>query len=340
MRLEFLGLPADERRFYIEQAALRRNLSPVILEKDFWVCWLLAVLFASKFADVLVFKGGTSLSKVFAVIDRFSEDIDLSLSPEFLGLKEEAGPMSRNQANKWMKAAESACAAAVRDVIAPELESTVAAVLGDRAGGWFEFLTDAATNSPVLLFHYPTAQPTGFAYLKRSVKLEFGSLTDQRPLGRHPITPWVAELLQNAFPDWRCNVVTLELERSFWEKATILHAEYHRPTDRPTPDRFSRHYADTAALSHHAAAASAVGQHDLRDRVVEWKARFFGSAWARYDLARPGTFRLAPPPARIPELQRDYQAMRDMYLSEPSGFEAIVAELEALEQQINGATSD
>ena len=117
MRLGFLRLPPDERRLYIEQAAMRRNVSPVLLEKDFWVCWMLAVLFASKFADALVFKGGTSLSKVFGVIDRFSEDIDLSLSPDFLGLTE-AGT-SRNQANKWMKAAEAACGAVVQNTIAP-----------------------------------------------------------------------------------------------------------------------------------------------------------------------------------------------------------------------------
>jgi len=104
MTLQFLELPLDERRLYLEQGALRRNVSPVLLEKDFWVCWMLAVLFASKFADALVFKGGTSLSKVFGVIDRFSEDIDLSLSPDFLGLGE-AGT-SRNQADKWMKAAD------------------------------------------------------------------------------------------------------------------------------------------------------------------------------------------------------------------------------------------
>ena len=95
MRLGFLGLPAEERRLYIEQAAIRRNVSPVILEKDFWVCWLLGILFESEFAGSLVFKGGTSLSKVFGVIDRFSEDIDLSLSPTFLKLPE-AGT-SRNQ---------------------------------------------------------------------------------------------------------------------------------------------------------------------------------------------------------------------------------------------------
>lgn len=88
MKLDFLALPADERRLYIEQAAVRRSVSAVVLEKDFWVCWLLGVLFGSEFAASLVFKGGTSLSKVFGVIERFSEDIDLSLSPEFLRLPE------------------------------------------------------------------------------------------------------------------------------------------------------------------------------------------------------------------------------------------------------------
>ena len=221
----------------------------MILEKDFWVCWLLGILFESEFAGSLVFKGGTSLSKVFGVIERFSEDIDLSLSPAFLKLPE-AGT-SRNQANKWMTKAEAACGAAVQDQIAPAMEAAVEAVLGKSERAWFEFLTDANTNSPVLLFHYPSSQPAGFEYLKRSVKLEFGSLTDQQPVGRHPVRPWVADVLPVAFPDWRCEVVALEVERSFWEKATILHTEYHRPAEKPTPDRFSRHYADTAALARH-----------------------------------------------------------------------------------------
>ena len=97
----------------------------MILEKDFWVSWLLGILFESEFSGSLVFKGGTSLSKVFGVIDRFSEDIDLSLSPSFLKLPE-AGT-SRNQANKWMMRAEAACEVAVRDQIGPALEATVTA---------------------------------------------------------------------------------------------------------------------------------------------------------------------------------------------------------------------
>src|SRR5690606_34186473 len=136
---------------------------------DFWVCWLLGILFESEFAENLVFKGGTSLSKVFGAIDRFSEDIDLSLSPTFLNLPE-AGT-SRNQANKWMTKAEAACGVAVENQIAPELEAAVNEILGQRDRAWFEFLIDPGTHSPVLLFHYPSAQPAGFKYLKRSVKL-------------------------------------------------------------------------------------------------------------------------------------------------------------------------
>lgn len=333
MRLHFLELPEDERRLYIEQAAIRRNVSPVILEKDFWVCWLLGIIFESEFAGSLVFKGGTSLSKVFGVIDRFSEDIDLSLSPGFLKLPE-AGS-SRNQASKWMTKAEAACGAAVQNQIGPAIETAVAGVLGKTKQAWFEFLMDSTTNSPVLLFHYPSSQPAGFEYLKRSVKLEFGSLTDQQPVGRHQVRPWVADVLPDVFADWQCDVVALEVERSFWEKATILHMEYHRPAEKPTPERFARHYADTAALAKHSAASRAIDQHDLRIRVVEWKSQFFGSSWANYDQAKPGTFRLVPPPERQAALRRDYQAMRDMYLSEPASFDEILMILADLEKRIN-----
>lgn len=159
MKLTFLELAPDERRLYVEQAAVRRGMSPVVLEKDFWVRWLLGVLFTSEFAGRLVFKPGTSLSKVFGVIDRFSEDIDLSLAPEFLNLPE-AGP-SRTQANKWMTKAEAACGEAVRVQIAPALEQTVAAVLGERPGG------RAAPSPPPRLRRDAGHAPVGTAGLRR-----------------------------------------------------------------------------------------------------------------------------------------------------------------------------
>lgn len=337
MRLAFLDLPPNERRLYIDEAAARRGLSPVIIEKDFWVSWLLGVLFASSFRDAIVFKGGTSLSKVFGVINRFSEDIDLSLSPAFLGLDEpdESFALSRGQANKWMERAEAACSSVVRDTLAPEISAVVRDRLGESRDSWLTFELDANTHSPVLLFHYPTTQPTALAYLKRSVKLEFGSLTEQRPTGTHPVRPWIADVLPNAFADWQCEVVALDLHRAFWEKATILHAEHHRPAEKATPDRFARHYADTAALALDASSAEAIDNSELRDRVVRWKGRFFGSTWARYDLAQPPTLKLVPTSEREVALSRDYQNMREMYLADPLPFERILSTLAEVERRIN-----
>lgn len=333
MKIDYLKLSPKERDLYIEQAAIQKNVSPVIMEKDFWVCWLLNILFKSAFADSLVFKGGTSLSKVFGAINRFSEDIDLSLSPTFLQLSE-GEITSRTQGAKWMKNAEAVCEVVVQTRIMPTLEDSVLYILGNDQVR-FEFLKDPNSNSPVLLFHYPSSQPTGFDYIKRSVKLEFGSLTDQQPTGRHTIKPWIAEIFPKAFPDWHCEVTALEIERSFWEKATILHAEYHRPPDKPLPDRYSRHYADTSMLAKHPETVKAISNHNLRNEVVLWKSRFFGSSWANYDLAKPGTFRLVPPNERLPTLRRDYQLMRDMYLTEPVSFDDILNTLSNLEYRIN-----
>jgi hypothetical protein len=234
-----------------------------------------------------------------------------------------------------MGKAEEACSLAVQTKIRPALETAVSDSLGGSERGWFEFQQDLHTHSPVLLFHYPSSQPTGLDYLRRSVKLEFGSLTDQQPTGVHAIRPWLADLLPEAFPDWNCKVVALEVERRFWEKATILHSEYHRPKDKPTPDRYSRHYADTAAMALHPAARRALDHHALRERVVQWKSQFFGSSWANYGSAKPGTLRLVPPQERQAALRRDYHAMRDMYLSKPAEFDDVLATLAELENRIN-----
>ncbi|MEQ1573891.1 MAG: nucleotidyl transferase AbiEii/AbiGii toxin family protein, partial [Vicinamibacterales bacterium] len=151
----------------------------------------------------------------------------------------------------------------------------------------------------------------------------------------YPVRPWIADVLPESFSDWRCHVIALDVHRTFWEKATILHAEHHRPADKVTPDRFSRHYADTVALARHPSASDAIDDGALRQRVVAWKSRFFGSAWARYDLAQPDTFRLVPPDERLPALRQDYAAMRDIYPAEPLPFDEILASLHDLERRIN-----
>jgi hypothetical protein len=132
-----------------------------------------------------------------------------------------------------------------------------------------------------------------------------------------------------------CDLVALEVERAFWEKATILHAEYHRDPATPMPGRYSRHYADLAAMAQRTEAERALADDALRERVVSWKSRFFARNWARYDLAKPGTFRLAPPELRMAELARDYQEMRDMFLETPPLFEEVLETLRTLEDRIN-----
>lgn len=340
MKLEFFKRATVEQALVLRETAARRGLLPVMVEKDFWVSWILAVLFRHPdFGAQLVFKGGTSLSKVFGVIGRFSEDIDLSVSPGFLGIREEfvESADSRGKATARMQELETACIERVRARFLPELERIARESIGERPDGkaWMEFQVDAATHSPVVLFHYPSNEPTGFDYLGRSVKMEFGALTDQRPVGTYPICPWAAAEFPKLLSDFRCEVVALELERTFWEKATILHAEYHREAKKAMRDRFSRHYSDMAALANHSVVERALAREDLRHRVTEWKGRFFAASWARYDLARPGSFRLVPPEFRLDELAKDYAKMRPMFLVEPPRFAEVVETVRTLECQIN-----
>lgn len=335
-------LDAADRRVVLAEGAQRLKLLPVVLEKDFWVCWMLGLLFGRpERSEALVFKGGTALSKVFGVIQRFSEDIDLSVAPATLGFAEAEmdESMSRRRRGQLIENLEAACRQWVAERLQPELEQEITAVVGARPGGarWLEFETDTVTQSPVLYFHYPGTQEVDVPYIRRAVKLELGSLTDQRPVGRHRVRPWLAEVLPGPLAGMACDVVALDVGRAFWEKATILHAEHHRDAESPMPGNYSRHYADVAALAACHEVRHALLDIALLERVVDWKSRFFARSWARYDLAKPGTFRLVPPEFRLSELEADYAKMRPMFLAEPPPFAEIIEGVRGLETRINRA---
>jgi hypothetical protein len=337
----FALVPAEERALYWRNYSDRTGVPEFIVEKDFWVCWLLGHIFATpQLGGECVFKGGTSLSKVFGAIDRFSEDIDLALAPASLGWREEQldEAPSNSQRQKRNKQLQADCATSVRERFMPELEAVVTSALGSPpdTGQWLSFELDATSRSPVVLFPYPRAVVPG-SYIPPLVKMEFGSLTDQRPTGTHVITPFIAELAPDAYDDFRAEVVALDFERTFWEKATILHAEYHRPAAQQMRDRFARHYADFAALWRHPGGRAASARLDLLERVRIHKSRFFASSWAHYHTASPSTLRLVPPAARIAELARDYAAMEPMFLSPPPDFDNILATLNQAEETINGS---
>jgi len=336
--LEFARKPVQELSAVFEEAGDRRGIGGHIVEKDFWVCWLLRLIFADPdLGGHLVFKGGTSLSKVFGIIPRFSEDIDLSVDPDWLGFggaQRLDTASSRSQFDKRTRALEDACKAAVRDRFMPALSRHIAAQLSDRPVSVPVFEVDTVTHSPVILFAYPRAGKTTGS-LRPQVKLEFGSLYDQRPAGTHTIRPMVAEVLPELLRDGACPVVALEAERTFWEKATILHAECHRPADKPPAVGLSRHYYDLYCLCRSAAGQRALKDLDLLARVRTHKQTYFRSSWAHYDKATPGSFRLVPSLERQTELERDYRSMADMFMEPPPAFDEIMTQLAAVEQRIN-----
>jgi hypothetical protein len=333
-------LLADERQTYFEEGAWRLGVSTPIVEKDFWVCWLLGLIFSTpELGGSAVFKGGTSLSKVFGVINRFSEDVDLGLSPESLGHPEseiDEAPTKTARA-KRAGALLAACAQKVETEFLPLLEKLVFGQLGGKTGGrpWLRYELEEASHSPVIHFDYPTTLPNPLPYIRTAVKIEFGSLTDQRPTGTHRIVPLVAELAPEAFADFQAEVVALEVERTFWEKATILHAEFHRPTDKAQPPRYARHFSDFVGLWRHPSGRTAAERLDLLERVRLHKSRYFASSWAHYESAVPGTLRLHPPEFRLAELRRDYLAMRPMFLGAPISFEDMMSVLSEAEESLN-----
>jgi len=340
MNHQFARLDARDRRAAFGNAALGRRIDPAILEKDFWVSWLLGVLFELQaIGPHLVFKGGTSLSKVFGVIDRFSEDLDLCVSPAFVGA-DAAGfeaLTGRGRRDAAVQDMQRLCAAAVQDTLMPALEAAITAALGAPSRhSWLHYELDPDVKSPVVFFRYPGDGFAGFPYLQREVKLELGALTDQQPVGRYPVRPLIADDFPAAFGGWSAEVIALELRRTFWEKATILHAEFHRPAEQPTPLRYARHYSDMVRLLAHEDAPFFLADDEQCSRVADWKSRAFARTWARYDLARRGSFRLVPAAARRNALAQDYAAMRPMFLSEPPPFAELMESLEEAQVAING----
>lgn len=337
--MQFASLTSEERRPYLQKAAMDSGISPLILEKDFWVCWTLGRLFELPAAKgELLFKGGTSLSKVFKVIDRFSEDVDLGIKPVALGKSEDEllGAKTKTQRTRLHVALQEACGHHVQTRLFPLLDGAFRAVLGPNPSGhWIAYHLDARTKSPELRFSYPSISDASDPYIAKTVKLEFGSLTNQQPLQDQPVQAMLGEVLRLDFEDFTTRVTALGIERTFWEKATILHAEYHRPTERRMPDRYARHYSDFANLWQHPTGKQAANDLRMLAAVARHKALFFDSAWANYASAKQGSLRLSPPAERRQELRRDFETMRPMFLGTPPDFDSMLATIAAAERTIN-----
>lgn len=318
-------LDAHERNALFGETASEMKTTPAIIEKDFWVVWALGKLFAdSQLQRLLKFKGGTSLSKAFGLIGRFSEDIDLILDWREVTGQDPYLDRSRSQQSKFNEATNEQAIAYIRESLLPQVTRLIDPVCHCEI--------DAGTPHAINI-RYPSAFPD--AYLRPEILLEIGPLASWLPSDTFVISPYAASYFPKVFERPECHIPTILAKRTFWEKATILHQEAHRAAGKLMPLRYSRHYYDLAWLAQSKVKAEALADLALLDEVVAFKQRFYPCAWARYGLATPGSFRLVPPAPRLPELEKDFAAMQAMIFDKPLSLPQVLETLTGLEKEIN-----
>lgn len=328
---EVAKLPANDRRALFTNTANQTGLTVAIIEKDFWVCWVLDYLFnRNKWKSQLAFKGGTSLSKAYQLIERFSEDVDLILDWRTLGYKanEPWEIRSNTKQDKFNKDANERTVTFLRDVFTPILREDVHIELGVD----IRVELDDADNQTIL-FSYP--QEFTDKTLLQEIRLEIGSLAAWTPTEKKEIIPYAAEHYSHLFIEPKTNVLTVLPERTFWEKVTILHREANRSLTSSMPLRYSRHYYDLHCMSVSWVKDKTIIDHDLLNRVVAFKEKFYRSPWAGYDYAKPGSIKLAPPNHSIAVLEDDYIRMQRMIFGEKPSFSELLESIRRLENEIN-----
>lgn len=333
MAERYLDLPAGDQSAILRAKAPEIGRVPDVLEKDIWVCWTLQQLFSMPGRLPMAFKGGTSLSRVFAAIERFSEDIDITLDYRGLsaGVDPFAAGMSGRQRRKLSDDLKGFVKAHVIEVVQPWLAEQLAAQL--PGGGHSLELSD---DGEQLKLYYPSALSERGSYLRDSVLLEFGGRNITEPNETHIVRPDVAAgIAELLFPE--AEVSVLAPARTFWEKATLMHVECHRDSLRQSAERLSRHWYDLYMLARCDIGRQAVTQHGLLADVVKHKQVFYAAAYAHYEDCLVGRLRLIPDEATLMALADDYRRMvgAGMFIGTPPTFAEIVSQLRDLEQAIN-----
>lgn len=326
----FAELPQKDRSDAIVIAAQRLGMEPAIVEKDFWVCWTLDYLFReSSFKNSFAFKGGTSLSKGFGLIERFSEDIDLIFDWRLLGygLDEPWEKRSNTKQDAFVVEINDDAARFLRDTLMPEMQTYIEEQ--QITGG--SLAIDQRDPQTLRLFY-----PQSFFdnSILQEIRLETGALAAWSPTTTARIVPYIAEEFPDAFERASTAVRTVSPERTFWEKATILHKEAFRTNGR-FPSRYSRHYYDLYKLAQSDVKRRALGDTGLLKSVVDFKMTFWRSNAARYDLCAPGTLQLMPPQDAVPLIEHDYASMRNMIFGEVPDFEVMTSGISRLQDEIN-----
>lgn len=328
---DFLRLSADRQRRVYDEAQSRINLPAASLEKDFWVCWTLRELFSLQgWQGHLAFKGGTSLSKGWRLIERFSEDIDVVIGRDFLGfggLEDPGMGMSRKKRTAILERLKEACRKHIHDRLKPALEQRFLQVLPSGLDWSLTVANvDEDPEGQTLLFRYPTVHAIASSYIRPMVKIELGARSDTEPSERPKIQAYVAEIIPDMFSSAPISIHTVSPRRTFWEKAMLLHEENSRPSGKPPKYRLSRHYYDLWCLIRKGIAAEALADTTLFRQVLIHRNVFFRQSWVEYEALLPAGLRLTPPADGLAAWYHDYESMkRGMFFAEPPSFDDILA---------------
>ncbi|MDP8201825.1 MAG: nucleotidyl transferase AbiEii/AbiGii toxin family protein [Candidatus Tenebribacter burtonii] len=322
-----------QREELFSETASKMHTTNAIAEKDFWVVWVLDKLFShEKLSNILMFKGGTSLSKIFGLIERFSEDIDLILDWDLLTKDDPYAERSKTQQGKFNISINEKAKEYIKDELLP----IVSEILKPLCKCKIEVIEE--NDAFKINVQYPSLFSD--SAILPHILLEIGPLALWLPSDEFEITPFAAKEFPQLFEKPTCKVKAILAERTFWEKATILHQQANRAEDKLIPLRYSRHYYDLAMMANSDVKKSALADLDLLKGVVEFKKRFYTCNWANYDEAKPGTLKLLPPEYRHKELKQDYKAMQNMIFGEKIEFDEIIKILTELEKEINSLATE
>ncbi|QPF85601.1 nucleotidyl transferase AbiEii/AbiGii toxin family protein [Bradyrhizobium genosp. L] len=332
----FLHLPVADRREALSVAADQSGRPAHLLEKDVWVVWALATLYGSALGEHLVFKGGTSLSKAYGVIRRFSEDVDLTydiraIAPDLVGANGEALPKTRSEEKRW----SSEVRKRLPQWVAGNAQPVIADVLAAEA------LAAAIRVEDEKLFIDYEPIAAGSGYVTPSVMLEFGARSTGEPASLRDIACDASGLIEGVtFPTARPRV--MHAERTFWEKATAIHVFCLQ--ERLRGDRFARHWHDVVRLDEAGLAEAAFADRDLAGAVARHKGMFFAEKAADrspidYVAAVNGGLHLVPGGDASKALREDYRRMVDdgLFLDDAEPFEALMARCADIAARANRA---
>lgn len=311
--------------------AREMGLREAIIEKDFWVCVVLDYLFHKcEWKNAFTFKGGTSLSKVYGLIKRFSEDIDIILDWREIGydIDEPWEDRSKSKQDRFNKEAHIKTESFLREELLPCITDDLRLQIGEDVTC---LIRD--DDPQTIIIKYPKIYDT--EAILPEIRLEVGALAAWTPAKEGKVTPYLAEYLPEQFEQPSTIIRTVLPERSFWEKVTILHHEANRPESSGMPKRYARHYYDIYCIGHSDYKVEALNQLDLLKKVVDFKMKFYPRGWAHYEDAKPGTLKLIPPNYRMDELKKDYVDMQQMFFDDCPDFVTMMDYIRSLEKEIN-----